>query len=98
MTPQEFNTLISAILGIVAVCTAIFGICMWIIRTKDLQALKPQIDKLPLIEQSMAEMNKDIGEIKGTLNVIPAMAASTNHNTEDIKELRERVLAIERSK
>lgn len=90
------NLLIALIIGVTGVIGIFFGIAVFVVRSKDMQALKPQIDKLPLIESTMNTMREDIGEMKGILSVVPAIQASVEHHATDIRELRERVRDLEK--
>lgn len=86
------------ITAVFTVSVAIFGICAFILRSKDLQAMKPTFDQIPLMARDISEQGKDLAEIKGVMSVIPALTTHVEHNTTDINDLKSRVLDLERER
>ncbi len=104
VTPEiKFDWTLNLV-GLIGICFAIFGICAFIVRQKDIAILKPQIERVPLIEasindtkQDVAEIKHDIAEIKGAMSAIPAMSVRVTHAEDDMKELKARVLWLEQN-
>lgn len=95
---SDVGLLFGVVMGAIGIGGAIFGVCLFIVRSKDIQALKPQIDQIPLMNAAISDIRQDVGEMKGTLAVIPAIQADTKHNADDINDLKQRVRTLEQEK
>lgn len=86
------------ITALFTVSVAIFGVCAFILRSRDLQAMKPTFDSIPIMARDIADQGKDLAEIKGVMSVIPALTTHVEHHATDITDLKARVLDLERSR
>ena len=95
MTLADTGWIIGAV---AALASMIFAVCVFVVRSKDMQAWKPVIDSVPLIQRDIAEMRTDIAELKGSSAAVPAIQATQAHFSQDILELKQRVRDLERPK
>ena len=93
MQPSDTGWIIGAV---VTVSSVFFAACVLIIRSKDMQAWKPAIDAIPLIQKDVADIRSDVAELRGIASVVPAVQASQMHMTADLTDLKQRVRDLER--
>lgn len=89
--------------GIIALSAVIFGVCAFIVRSKDMQSLRPMIESIPLMQQDIGSLKVTVAKIEGIMSVIPAMTAHSENQAQrldkcdkDHERLEDRVLALER--
>lgn len=87
---------VGVLTAIVVVGGVIFSVCAFILRSKDLQAMKPTFDSIPIMARDIADQGRDLAEMKGIMSVVPALTTHLEHHATDIGDLKQRVLELER--
>ncbi len=95
MSVSTANAWIALILGVIAVSGALFGVATFIVRGKDMTALRPIIEEIPLIRKEVQDQGKDIAELKGIMMTVSTLTTHREHDSRGIEELKARVLILE---